>query len=140
MKDILNIDTNGKVREKYLRYVLVEEMRKSTLNGYVPSNGAQLGVIEGKPEEYADYLIRQVQSSAKMNALFDKTVRSYSSAGKLIETRRLGLFSIDPKTVNVVKNTDLFQPRTNITHAIRLYEKYIHRTSKLPVISGVISI
>ena len=136
MRDILDPDVNGFVREKYVRHVLIEKLRDTALINLVPTNALDEKVHSGKAEEYADYFIRMLKQTTGLKADYDKVFISYSSTGRVIETRRVGLFSLSlqslpNETVEALKN-----PRKNIDKALELYVKKIRDDNRLPPING----
>lgn len=141
MKNIyLKPDVNGFVSEKFLTVAISDEVRKTKLNNYIPSNANTYKVYSGKPEEYALYFISIMKRSSNLNANFKKLVSSYSSAGSLEEVERIGLFSVNPLTCPEIDSQKLFLPEVNIVKGVRLYEKLILREGKLPDVNGVIFI
>ena len=141
MKDIyLKPDVNGIVSKKFLTVAIADQVRKTKLNSYIPSNGNAHKVYSGKPEEYANYFISLMNLSSKRNANYEKLVRTYSSAGDSVEVKRIGLFSVNPATCPEIDSQKLFLPAINITEGIRLYTGLILREGKLPLVNGVIFI
>ena len=140
MNHNLKPDVNGIVQEKFLRAALIDEVRKSKLNKYVPSNGGTHKVTGGHPEEYANYFISIMNKTSKLNAHYNKTVMTYSSTGTLKEVKRIGLFSVNPQTCPGIKSERLVEPEVNIKEGIRLYTNLILREGKLPQVNGVVSI
>jgi hypothetical protein len=141
MKNIyLKPDVNGIVSEKFLTVAIADQVLKTKLNSYIPTNGNDHKVYSGKPEEYALYFISLMKKSSQLNANFKKLVRSYSSTGDLEEVERIGLFSVNPQTCPGIDSQKLFLPEVNIVEGVRLYEELIIREGKLPDISGVIFI
>ena len=119
-RDILHPDVNGFVEEKFLRYVLVEEVRNSKLSGYIPIDAAQYGIFSGAPEEWADYFVATAKSRSGLNAFnIKKTVR-YTEDGTRLDIEKVGLFNINPASV-VPSKDQLFVPRVNIREGIQLY-------------------
>jgi len=119
-RDILQPDINGFVEEKFLRYVLVEEVRNSKLAGYLPTDADQYGIFSGAPEEYADYFVTTAKGGSNLNTFNFKNIVKYSAAGNRIDIELIGLFNIDPSTV-VPSKEQLFIPRINIREAVNLY-------------------
>ena len=141
MKDTyLKPDVDGIVSEKFLTIAIADQVRKTKLNSYLPSNRNAHKVYNGKPEEYALYFISLMKKSSKLNAYYTKLVRTYSSAGDSVEVERIGLFSVNPHTCPEIAREKLFLPAVNIAEGIRLYAELILREGKLPQIDGVISI
>ncbi len=141
MKNIyLKPDVNGFVSEKFLTVAISDQVRKTKLNSYIPTNANKHKVYSGKPEEYALYFISLMKESSQLNANFKKLVRFYSSAGRLEEVERIGLFSVNPVTCPEIDSQKLFLPEVNIAEGIRLYEELILREGKLPDVNGVIFI
>ena len=141
MKDIyLKPDVNGIVREKFLTVAIADQVRKTKLNSYIPSNANTHKVYSGKPEEYAKYFISLMNLSSKLNANYEKLVRTYSPTGDSEEVKRIGLFSVNPATCPEIDSQKLFLPAINIIEGIRLYEESIIREGKLPLVNGVIFI
>lgn len=125
-RDILQPDVNGFVEEKFLRYVLVEELRNSKLAGYIPTDADQYGIFSGAPEEYADYFVSTAKTGSNLNTFNFKNVVKYSEDGTRIDIELIGLFNIDPSTVVPTKE-QLFIPRINIREAINIYATRILR-------------
>tara|TARA_B110000444_G_C18435327_1_gene408776 strand:- start:84 stop:509 length:426 start_codon:yes stop_codon:yes gene_type:complete len=141
MKNIyLKPDVNGFVSEKFLTVAISDQVRKTKLNSFVPTNANKHKVYSGKPEEYALYFISLMKKSSQLNANFKKLVRFYSSTGRLEEVERIGLFSVNPVTCPEIDSQKLFLPEVNIAEGIRLYEELILREGKLPAVNGVIFI
>jgi len=141
MKNIyLKPDVNGFVSEKFLTVAISDQVRKTKLNSYIPTNANTHKVYSGKPEEYALYFISIMKKSSQLNANYKKLVRSYSSTGDSVEVERIGLFSVNPRTCPEIEREKLFQPAVNIIEGVRLYTELILREGKLPQVNGVISI
>lgn len=141
MKNIyLKPDVNGIVSEKFLTVAIADQVRKTKLNSYIPTNANKHKVYSGKPEEYALYFISLMKKSSQLNANFKKLVGSYSPTGDLEEVERIGLFSVNPQTCPEIDSQKLFLPEVNIVEGVRLYEELILREGKLPDINGVIFI
>ena len=119
-RDILQPDINGFVEEKFLRYVLVEELRNSKLAGYLPTDADQYGIFSGAPEEYADYFVTTAKGGSNLNTFNFKNVVKYLEDGTRIDRELIGLFNIDPSTV-VPSKEQLFIPRINIREAVNIY-------------------
>jgi hypothetical protein len=119
-RDILQPDVNGFVEEKFLRYVLVEELRNSKLAGYLTTDADQYGIFSGAPEEYADYFVTTAKGGSNLNTFNFKNVVKYLEDGTRVDKELIGLFNIDPSTV-VPSKEQLFIPRINIREAINLY-------------------
>lgn len=136
---LLQPDVNGYVSEKFLRHVLINQIRNTSLPGFVPTNGAQFNVENGAAEEYADYFVLQIKKGSALQAFYYNR-EAVPSTGSLFEKERVGLFSIDPKQDSGIRREDLMDPLKNIIAGLRLYEKLILESGKLPPISGVISI
>jgi len=133
MADILDKDINGFVREKYVRFVLTEELRSSPLLNFIPDNAAVFSVHSGKAEEYAEYFMKQIRETTGFKADYDRTFSVYSSTGVLTEVRRIGLFSLNSK---IGLEEDLTDARINIRKGLELFATKIKRDSKLPPING----
>lgn len=123
-RDILQPDVNGFVKEKFLRYVLVEEIRNSKLSGFLPIDADQYDIFSGAPEEYADYFVATAKSGSDLNAFNFKKVIKYLDDGTRVDEELIGLFNINP--ANVIPNKEqLFIPRVNIKEAVALYSRRI---------------
>lgn len=137
---LLQPDVNGFVQEKFLRHVLIKEIRNTRLNGYVPSNASNHGVTNGAPEEYAEYFILLIKKHNGMNA-YKAMAEQSRSTGSLEQVGRIGLFSINPLTAfGITSVRELLDPKKNIIVGLKLYEELIIKTGKLPTINGVIPI
>lgn len=123
-RDILQPDVNGFVEEKFLRYVLVEEVRNSKLAGYTPIDADQYGIFSGAPEEWADYFVATAKSSSGLNAFKMKSIVKFDKDGKRLDIELVGLFGINPASA-IPNKKQLFIPITNIKEAIQLYSTRI---------------
>ena len=115
MKNIyLKPDVNGIVSEKFLTVAIADQVRKTKLNSYIPTNANKHKVYSGKPEEYALYFISLMKKSSQLNAHFKKLVRSYSSTGDLEEVVRIGLINVNPQSFPAIDSRTLFLTDGNI--------------------------
>jgi len=125
-RDILAPDVNGKVSKKFVRHVLIELVRNSLLNAYKPIDGEQYNIFNGYPEQWAEFFLTTIESLNPTYYALDVQIRN----GR----ERVGLFMLDPLVVGVDKEF-LLNPRVNLEHGLKYYEKSI-----LPSLGGTGSI
>lgn len=123
----IGVDANGKVNKAQFLGYLEQQISKSKLNGYKPSDAAKFG-IDGSPKSWANYFyhLSYRESSHSVNTVGDVGLFAGNSNG---------LFQLSPEdAVNYRLNNgqpftqqQLKDPVTNTNAAIAITEKLVLR-------------
>ena len=119
----ITVDKRGNVNKTEMRNYLIKRIASSKLNGYVPPDGKENGILKGAPEEWANYYMRlgMVESSLKVTTHGDK--------GRFGGHGSRGLFQLSPADAinhGIQKKPfsyeQLADPKTNIDATIAISE------------------
>ena len=111
-------------KQKHYNYVK-KSITNSSLNGYVPADGAKFGIKEGTPDEWANYFTKlaTLESSYNTNTVGD--------IGKFPGNSN-GLYQLSPNDATNYKFLDrpytqaeLIDPAYNTNQAIRIHERLV---------------
>ena len=139
----LSVGSNGKVDPNNMKAYMEQRISSSSLNGYVPADGAKYG-IDGSPKSWANYFTKLSEKEGG----FEPT-RTYKESFNNSKGERVlssGLFQVSVESVrgygvgkglsDAQLQEKLFDPSYNIDAAVAIHEKQVLRHGKIEMGDG----
>ena len=113
--DKLTAGANNRVDPTQLYQYLRNQFANSSLNGYVPPDGAKFGITKGTPEEWAAFGVAVAKQESGFNT------RSYNASDP---GGSAGLFQFGQGQTYLTKGTDQFNPQASADTFVRSVERF----------------
>lgn len=126
----VSADKKGKIDATQFRQMMIGRLQRSSLNGYVPVDGARYGITKGTPQEWANYFVGLAQHESGLN------IKTTGDIGRFRGNSN-GLFQLSPDDA---KNygfqstpftmDQLADPNFNADIAVRIHEHWLLKKRK----------